>query len=168
MLALMLIVIGILLRFAPHLPDFSPVAAIAIFSGAYLNKKYSFFIPLCLMIISDMFLGMHNVIPFTWGAFALITVLGFRLKKNKNPGAVLFSSLAGALAFFIITNFGVWYMGWYPRTFNGLIQCYIMALPFFRVFTVATLAYSFVFFGVYELVARRVKGTKLAGALLTK
>jgi hypothetical protein len=165
MLALILVIIGILLRFAPHLPDFSPVAAIAIFSGAYLNKKYSFLIPLCLMIISDMFLGFHNVIPFTWGAFALITVLGFRLKKNKSLGAVFFSSLAGAVLFFIITNFGVWYMGWYPRTLKGLADCYIMALPFFRTFTVATLTYSVVFFGIYELVARRVKGTKLTALL---
>jgi hypothetical protein len=165
MLALILIVIGILLRFAPHLPDFSPVAAIAIFSGAYLNKKYSFLIPLCLMVISDMFLGFHNVIPFTWGAFALITVLGFRLKNKKNLGAVFFSSLVGAVLFFIITNFGVWYMGWYPRTLKGLADCYILALPFFRTFTVATLTYSVVFFGIYELVTRKVKGTKLAALL---
>jgi len=168
MLAISLIIIGILLRFVPHAPDFTPVAAIAIFSGAYLNKKYALLVPLCLMIASDIFLGFHNVIPFTWGAFALVAVLGFRIKNNKSIASIFVTSLLSASFFYIVTNFGVWLMGWYPRTWAGLINCYVMALPFFRNFTVATLAYSFVFFGAYELVARRVKGTKLARVLLTE
>lgn len=168
MLAISLIIIGILLRFVPHAANFSPVAAIAIFSGAYLNKRYALLVPLCLMIISDIFLGYHNVIPFTWGAFAVITILGFFIKNNKNIASIFFTSLLSASLFYIVTNFGVWLMGWYPHNWKGLMDCYIMGLPFFRVFTVSTLVYSFVFFGAYELVARRVKGTKLARVLLTK
>src|SRR4030043_1780249 len=97
MLALSLIIIGILLRFAPHTPNFTPVAAIALFGAVYLKRKYALIIPLLLMVISDLFLGMHNVVFFTWGGFILITFLGFWLKKNKNMGRILGSSLASAL-----------------------------------------------------------------------
>jgi len=167
MLALSLIVIGILLRFAPHAPNFTPVAAIALFGAVYLNRKYALIIPLLLMIASDIFIGMHNVVFFTWGGFILITLLGFWLKKNKSISRIIASSLASALLFFIVSNFGVWVMGWYPHTLKGLVNCYIMGLPFLRNFTLATLCFVALFFGAYELIARRVKDTKLAKVFLT-
>jgi hypothetical protein len=166
MLALSLIIIGILLRFAPHAPNFTPVAAIALFSGAYLNKKYALVIPLILMITSDIFIGMHNVILFTWGGFILITLLGYWIKKHKNILAVISMSLASSILFYIVSNFGVWLMGWYPHNLKGLIDCYVMALPFLRNFTLATMLYTAVFFGVYELIARWVRDTKLSKVLL--
>lgn len=167
MLALSLILIGILLRFAPHAPNFTPVAAIALFGGAYLNRKYSLFAPLVLMMISDVFLGFHNVIPFTWGSFILIAILGIWLKKHKSILAAAGASVASSLLFFVITNFGVWVMGWYPHTLKGLLDCYIMGLPFLRNFTLATVLYAFAFFAAYELIARLVKETKFAKVLLT-
>lgn len=168
MLALALILSGILLRFAPHAPNFTPVAAIALFGGVYLNKKHSIIVPLALMMGSDIFLGLHNVIGFTWGAFVLIAVLGYFVKKHKTPVVIISASLASSVLFYIVSNFGVWVMGWYPHTAKGLLDCYIMALPFLRNFTAATLTYSLVFFGIYELVARTAKNTKLASVLLTK
>ena len=167
MLALSLIIIGILLRFAPHAPNFTPVAAIALFGAVYLDRKFALIIPLLLMVVSDIFLGMHNVVFFTWGGFILIAFLGFWLKKNKNMGRIVVTSLASALLFFIISNFGVWVMGWYPHTFKGLVNCYVMALPFLRNFTLATFCFVALFFGAYELIARRVKDTKLAKVFLT-
>jgi hypothetical protein len=166
MLALILIFVGILLRFAPHAPNFTPVAAIAIFSGVYLNKKYSFLIPLVLMIASDLVLGLHNVVVFTWGSFILVTFLGFWVKKHKSASRILAGSVISSILFYIISNFGVWLMGWYPRDLAGLVNCYVMALPFLRDFTLATLVYSAVFFGVYELISRSVKERKLAKVLL--
>jgi hypothetical protein len=167
MLALSLIVIGILLRLAPHAPNFSPVAAIALFGGAYLNKRRALAIPLFLMIISDFLIGFHNVVIFTWGSFILITLLGFWIKKQKNIFRIISMSLVSSFVFYIVSNFGVWLMGWYPHNLKGLISCYIMALPFLRNFTLATLFYAAVFFGIYELVARLVKDTKLSKVLLT-
>jgi hypothetical protein len=166
MLALSLVLIGILLRFAPHAANFTPVAAIALFGGAYLNKRQALIVPLVLMMVSDMFLGFHNVIPFTWGGFVLITVLGFWIKNHKSFTAILSGSLASALLFYLVSNFGVWLMGWYPPTLKGLADCYIMALPFLRHFILATLVYVAVFFGVYEFIAYKVKDTKLAKVLL--
>lgn len=166
MLAIGLIITGILLRFAPHAPNFTPVAAIALFSGVYLNKKYSLLVPLAIMITSDLFMGLHNVIFFTWGSFALTALLGMRIKKQKSFFSIASASVGSAILFYIISNFGVWVMGWYPRNLAGLVNCYVMALPFLRIFTLSTLIYSGVFFGIYELAARLVKDTKYSRVLL--
>ncbi|MDD5097038.1 MAG: hypothetical protein PHU59_00900 [Candidatus Omnitrophica bacterium] len=166
MLAISLIIIGILLRFIPHTANFTPVAAIALFAGVYLNKKQALIVPLLLMIISDIFLGMHNVVLFTWGSFALVTLLGFWAKQHKTFLGIVSSSVAASLLFYLVTNFGVWAMGWYPQTAKGLLDCYILGLPFLRTFSVATLVYTVVFFGVYEFIASRVRNSKLAKVLL--
>jgi len=166
MLAISLIIIGILLRFIPHTANFTPVAAIAIFAGVYLNKKQAMLVPFLLMVFSDIFLGMHNVVIFTWGSFVLVTLLGFWAKKHKTFKTIFSTSVASSVLFYLITNFGVWIMGWYPLTTKGLLDCYILGLPFLRTFSIATLVYTAVFFGVYELIARRVRDTKLAKVLL--
>ena len=167
MLAISLIISGLLLRFIPHAPNFTPVAAIALFSGTYLNKRYAFLVPLILMIVSDIIIGLHNVIAFTWVAFALITLMGLWIRENKSGLRIIISSLAASLLFFVVSNFGVWCMGWYPADLQGFLTCYIMALPFLRDFTTATLVYSVVFFGIYELVASLVKDKKIAKVILT-
>ena len=166
MLALSLILVGILLRFVPHIPNFTPVAAIALFAGVYLNKKQALIVPLLLMVVSDIFLGMHNVVSFTWGGFALVTLLGFWAKNHKTFLGIVSTSVVSSVLFYLVTNFGVWMMGWYPQTAKGLLDCYILGLPFLRTFTVSTLVYVVVFFVAYELIASRVRNTKLAKVLL--
>ncbi len=166
MLAMSLILFGILLRFIPHLPNFTPVAAIALFAGVYLNKKQALIVPLLLMVISDIFLGMHNVVSFTWGSFALVTLLGFWARNHKTFLGIVSSSIVSSVLFYLVTNFGVWAMGWYPQNLKGLLNCYILGLPFLRTFTVATLVYAAVFFGAYEFIASKVRNTKLAKVLL--
>ncbi|OQB14882.1 MAG: hypothetical protein BWY16_00146 [Candidatus Omnitrophica bacterium ADurb.Bin205] len=166
MLAVSLILIGILLRFMPHADNFTPVAAIALFAGAYLKRRHAIIVPLALMAVSDIFIGVHNVLIFTWGSFVLASFLGLFIRKNKSFLRITGMSLLSSLVFFIVTNFGVWAMGWYPPTLAGLVNCYIMGLPFLRDFTVSTLLYSAVFFTAYEVIARRVKETRLAKVLL--
>jgi len=168
MLAIALILLGIAMRFIPHVPNFTPVVAIALFSGFYLNKKYAILIPLSLMIITDLFLGLHEVFAFTWGSVILITVLGITQKKRKSALTVAGSSLLSAVLFFLISNFGVWLAGWYTHTFEGLINCYVMAIPFFRHMVLSTLVYSTVLFGAYELIAKRVKNTRFATVLISE
>ena len=166
MLALILVITGIVFRFIPHLANFSPILAIALFGGACLNKKYAFFVPILLIIFTDLFLGLHNTIVFTWGSILLITGLGVLLRQKKNMLNMTLSAFSSGVLFFIITNLGVWLMGWYPKTLNGLITCYTLAIPFFRSTLASTLLFSFALFGIYELIARRVKDTSLAKVLL--
>lgn len=166
MLAISLIIIGILLRFIPHTANFTPVAAIALFAGVYLNKKQALIVPFLLMVLSDIFLGMHNVVIFTWGSFVLVTLLGSWAKNHKTILSMISTSVVSSVLFYLITNFGVWAMGWYPQNLKGLLDCYILGLPFLRNFSFATLLYMSVFCGAYELIARRVANTKLAKVLL--
>jgi len=167
MLAMALILLGIVTRFIPHVSNFTPVVAIALFAGFYLNKRYAILIPLLLMAVSDLFLGFHNVIIFTWGSVVLVSILGISQKQRKSIPTVAGSSLISAILFFLITNFGVWLAGWYTHTFAGLINCYAMGIPFFRNTLLATLGYTAVLFGAYELIARRVRNTRFASVLLT-
>lgn len=152
-IAFILVIAGILLRLIPHEPNFAPIAAIALFSSVYLPRKYALIIPLSIIIISDFFLGWHNTILFTWGSFLLIGIIGLYLKNHKNIVNTLSATLGSSLLFFIITNLGVWLMtAWYPKTLIGLVNCYTMAIPFFKNTLLSDLFYVTVFFGSYELV----------------
>ena len=155
LIALVFIIIGISLRFLPHPPNFSPITAIALFGGVYLSRKIAFIIPMLVLIISDIFIGYYefSLMASVYGAFLLIVVLGFWLKKHKKWYKVLGCAILGSLFFFIITNFAVWaFAPWYAKTLSGIIQCYLMALPFFRNTLLGDLFYITVFFGSYELI----------------
>ena len=167
MLAISLILIGIILRVMPHAANFTPVAAIALFGAVYLKKKYAFIVPLALIIVSDLIIGMHDVTFFTWGTLILITLMGFWVKQKKTVTRTVSASLVSSVLFYLTTNFGVWLAGWYPPNIQGLMQSYIMGLPFLRDFAVSTLVYTTVFFLAYEYIAKAVKDTKYAKVLLT-
>lgn len=154
LLALFLISIGVLIRFLPRPPNFAPIAAIALFAGVYLSKKLALVVPILAMIISDYFLGFYqfSLMAFVYLSFLICVILGFWLKKHKKWYTVLGVTISGSILFFILTNFAVWaFTGWYAKTFSGFIQCYLMALPFFRNTLLGDLFYVSVFFGSYEL-----------------
>lgn len=166
MLAIGMLVLGIVSRLIVHIPNFTPVMALALFGGVYLKKGQAVFLPVLLMAVTDVFLGIHGTIFFTWGSVALIAVLGLWLRKNKNAAAIAGSSLASAIFFFIVTNFGVWLVsGMYPHTWAGLADCYALAIPFFRHTLLSTIVYTFVLFGGYEMAAAQLKKTRLAPVL---
>ena len=151
---LFFILIGALVRLLPHPYNFTPIAAIALFGGVYLNKKYAFLIPVLAMLISDYFIGFYSLklMAAVYGSFVLIGLIGLWLKKHKNYHTVIGASLLSSVLFFIITNFAVWvFTPWYDKTFSGLIYCYFLALPFFRNTLLGDLFYVSAFFGVYEL-----------------
>ena len=149
---LVIILFAVTLRILPHPPNFAPIAGMALFGGAYLNKKYALIVPLVAMFISDIFLGFHSGIPFVYGSFLIIGLLGIWLRKNKNMKMIILAALSSSFIFFVITNFGVWLAGsLYPKTVDGFVQCYLYALPFFRNTIIGDLFYTGLFFGSYEL-----------------
>ena len=149
-LAIIFITIGVFSRLFPHLPNFSPLAAVALFSGVYCAKKHGYLIPLAIFMLSDLIIGLHNTVLFTWASIVLIYFLGAQLRKQKTISSTLAYTFISSIIFFLITNFGVWLMGWYPPTFEGLILCFANALPFFRMSLVANMFYVLVFFSLYE------------------
>lgn len=130
-------------RLIPHPPNFTPIGAIALFSGAYLtNKRVAFLVPLAAMMLSDLAiallrgdlsLGLHRLIPVVYGSFALVVCFGFWLRRRRSTLPIAVATVASSVTFFILTNFGVWAFGsLYPKTWEGLFACYVAAIPFFR------------------------------------
>ena len=132
-----LIFFAILSRFLPHPPNFTPIAAIALLSSkGFINRWVAFLIPIVSLFISDLFLGLHSTIPFVYGSFILIALLGRYVKKIN-----IFSVLLSSSIFFLVTNLGVWLLH-YPLSIEGLFQCYILALPFFLNTVIGDLVYG--------------------------
>lgn len=151
MLALLILFFGILSRFIVHTPNFTPVVAIALFGGFYFKRQWAYVVPLVLFAVSDLVIGFHSTMIFTYSSILLIVLIGRLARNNKSAGSILGSGLISAIIFFVITNFGVWVVGGlYPLTLAGLQECFMMAVPFFRYTLASTLIYSCAFFGVYE------------------
>ena len=129
-------------RFIPHPPNFTSLIALGFYIPAIFGLR---FIPsiLIALLISDIFLGFHSTMFFTFFSLTLIGFLSI-IFKNKSINR-LTGSLLGAFLFFIITNFGVWLSGYYGLTLQGLITCYILAIPFFYGTALSTLIYSILF-----------------------
>ncbi|GAB4330188.1 MAG: hypothetical protein Kow00127_22420 [Bacteroidales bacterium] len=148
---------GALMRMIPHWPNFTPVAALALFGGALYGRKWlAFIIPLGAMFLSDLVLGLHQGIIAVYLAFALVVLLGFGL--GQKPGALKLGAftLIASLIFFIITNFAVWLGGiMYPLTFAGLMACYTAALPFFLNSVLGNIFFVSLFFGAWYLLTLR-------------
>lgn len=147
----LIIFFAVLLRLLPHLPNMAPIGAMALFGGVYLNKKYALIVPLVAMFISDIFLGFHSGMLFVYGSFLIIGLLGIWLRNNKNLKKIILATFSSSFIFFVITNFGVWLAsGLYIRTLDGLIRCYLYAIPFFRNTIIGDFFYVGIFFGSYE------------------
>lgn len=145
-----LIVIAAIIRLLPHIPNVTPITAMALFSGVYLtNKKHAFIIPLLAMFLSDLFLGFSSITLFVYAAFILVSYIGFSSKKVS-----IKTILISSISFFIITNFGVWLIG-YPKTLNGLLECYTLAIPFFRNSLIGDFFFAGVMYYGFEFVSNR-------------
>ena len=135
-------------RFIPHPPNFTSLLALSFYVPALLGIRY---LPALVIgfLITDLFIGFHSLTLFTWGSVILIGLCSkFFLSSIYSR---VFGSLLGACVFFIITNFGVWSMGSYGYTFNGLLLCYTLAIPFFGYSLISTFIFSGIIEGIYKL-----------------
>ncbi len=144
-------------RLVPHLPNFTPLAAMALFGGAHFaDKRVAFGIPLAALLLSDAVIGFHSGLLSVYGSFALIVVLGLRLKSNRAMLPVAGTALIGSCLFFVITNFAVWASGaLYPVTLAGFVDCYVAAIPFFGNTLAGDAFYAAVLFGGFALAEKR-------------
>jgi len=167
--AYLVVLVAVLTRFIPHLPNFSPVLASLLFGGAYLKRRDAVWYPLVLLAASDfalttlvyrMNIGVNQCV--IWLGFAVVAMIGYSLRTRQNVGPITFAALAGPTAFFVISNFGVWLGGhgarMYPATWDGLVACYMAALPFYRNSLLATAAYTAVLFSARKIYGRRHHG----------
>ena len=159
------IVFAAVLRLVPHPPNFTPIGAMALFSGAYLGRRaLAFAAPLGAMLLSDAILGFYSGMWVTYLAIALIVLVGWVALKRVSPLRVGGAAVASSAIFFLVSNFGTWALsGMYPNTAAGLAACYVAAIPFFQNTLAGDLFYATLLFGgfrVAELAVPRISTTR--------
>jgi hypothetical protein len=154
-----MIVLAAVSRLIPHPWNFSPVAAMALFAGAHFSKKSeAFLVTFGALILSDVILGFYGVeMVFVYLSYIINLFIGFAIKGRRRVGPVALAAMAGSVQFFIVTNFGSWVgQRMYPPTLAGLVQCYTLAIPFFRGTLFGDLFYTALLFGSFALAERNV------------
>ena len=135
-------------RFIPHPPNFTSLIALSFYVPALLGIK---FLPVLILsfAITDYFIGFHSTTLFTWGSVLFIGLISkyFIESMYKRIGG----ALLGAILFFTVTNFGVWSLGSYGYTFDGLATSYILAIPFFAYNLISTFVFSAAIEGIYKI-----------------
>jgi hypothetical protein len=159
---LLAIATAAMLRLLPHWPNFSPIGAMALFSGAYLGRKaLAFAAPLGALLLSDAVLGFYHGMATVYAADLLIVLMGSLVLQHRSALRIGAAAVASSILFFLITNFGMWLSsGFYPRTAAGLETCFAAAIPFFQNTLAGDLFYSALLFGgfkVAELLVPRVR-----------
>src|SRR5689334_20708050 len=143
LLAFAIIIIAAALRIAPHPWNFTPVGAMALFSGAILrDRRLAFAFPLLALFAGDLFVGFYK----------LSVLIGRWVQNHRSLARISAATLLGAIQFFLVTNFAVWWLlNSFPKTTGGLTACYLSGLPFFWNTLAGDAFYSVLFFGGFAL-----------------
>ena len=151
-----LILILTLSRLLPHPSNFTPILAVGIFSGFYFRNIFlGSFIVILSMFIGDLYLGFHETMLFTYISLIVAVSLGLLIKNLKST-SILFSGVLSSISFYIITNFGSWLtLPMYEKNFSGLMQSYVMAIPFFHNTLLSTLIYLFIFKLIFDFSTKK-------------
>jgi hypothetical protein len=146
------------LRVVPHPMNFAPIGALALFGGAYFaSKRAALAVPLLSLIAGDIFIGFHRLIPYVYASFLASVAIGFLLRQKKSAPRIGAATLAGAIQFFLVTNFAVWVTstGSYPKNLAGLTECYLAGVPFFWNTLAGDAFYVALLFGAMALAEKR-------------
>lgn len=171
-------VLTIIARIMPHVPNVAPMAALALFAGVYVPRRWSIAVPMAAMLLSDLVVGFYEwqVMVAVYAGFALTAMIGWQVSpvrsRARASGAssldrgaatsngidtlkIFGGSLSASVIFFLLTNAATWaFTQMYPHTFAGLMDSYVMALPFFKFSLVGDLAWTTVFFAAYQAVLK--------------
>jgi len=160
LLTLVITLIAAALRIAPHLWNFTPVGAMALFSGALIrDRRMALAVPLLALFAGDLFVGFYKitVMLMVYASFLLSVLIGRFLQGRRTFLRISAATLLGSGQFFLITNFAVWWLlGSYPKTVAGLAACYLRGLPLFGNTLAGDAFYSTVFFGAFAIAERFV------------
>ena len=151
------------LRLVPHPPNFAPIGAMALFSGAYLDRRaLAFVAPFAALALSDAILGFYPEVLFVYLSVAAIVMIGWVVARRKTALRIGGAALASSVIFYLVTNFGVWLlMDYYPKTAAGLLASYVAAIPFFQNTVAGDLFYAALLFGGFALLERAVPALRL-------
>jgi hypothetical protein len=172
-LAVLLVLFGAATTLIDHPWNITPMGAIALFAGAYLwNRPFAVLVPIAGLVISDVLKTLLDplwgfdrstllVVIFKYLGFVGVALCGQLVRRERTPLAVYLGSLAGAglagaVLFFLVSNFGCWLtpLFQYERSVSGLVTCYVEGLPFFRAMLIGDLIYTPLLFGAYAFAER--------------
>ena len=153
-----LILILAFARLIPHPPNFTPIIAVAIMSSYFFkNINLSLLILLIAMLISDLFIGFYENVIFVYVSLLLITFVFHKISNKISFKNLFIYGFAGSFIFFVVSNFGVWALGSpgvydiaYEKSLSGLIECYILAIPFFGNTFMSTLIFAYPAIFIYK------------------
>ena len=128
-------------RIIPHPPNFTPIIASAIMAPLLVKDRlFGIAIPILAMFISDVIIGFYSyqlVIYLSILAIALVSPM------HKNYTKLGIMAVGASIWFFISTNFAEWIIwDYYPKTIEGLLACYTLALPFFKNTLISTILFT--------------------------
>ena len=137
-----LIIFLSLFRIIPHPSNFTPLLAAGVFSGFYFRSFFlGSFMVILAMFFGDLYLGFHNTMIFTYASIIVAVAIGMMIRNFKLK-EIFLTGLASSVFFFIITNFGAWFtLEMYEKSFSGLLQSYVLAIPFFHNTLISTFLY---------------------------
>lgn len=153
-----IVVAAAALRIIPHPINFAPIGALALFGGAYFStKRAAFAVPLLSIVAGDIFTGFHPLIPYVYASFLMSVVIGFWLRKKKSAWRIGVATVAGAIQFFLVSNFALWAssIGNYPKNAAGLAECYLVGLPLLWNTLAGDSFYAALLFGSMALAEKR-------------
>jgi len=153
-----MVVLAAALRIVPHPMNFAPIGAMALFSGAYFSsKRAAVLVPLVALAAGDCFTGFHRLVLWVYASFLVSVAIGFWLRRKKSAARIGAAIVAGAIQFFLVTNFAVWFagIGSYSKTPAGLADCYVRGLPLLGNTLAADTFYVALLFGGMALAERR-------------
>ncbi len=153
---LVVILLAAAVRILPHPWNFTPVGAMALFSGALVrDRRLAFLIPLLALFAGDLFIGFHKLMPVVYASYLVNVAIGLWLKRGRTVARIGGATFLGAFQFFVVTNLAVWTWGTtYPHTAAGLTGCYVAAVPFFWNTLAGDALYATLLFGGFALAER--------------
>lgn len=160
LLALAIIAVAAALRIAPHPWNFTPVGAMALFSGAMIkDRRLAFAFPVLALLAGDLFVGFYKLglMVLVYSSFLLSVLIGRALEKRRTFLRIAGATLLGSLQFFLVTNFGIWWLlNSYPKTASGLVTCYLAGFRLFRNTVAGDALYACLFFAGFAVAERFV------------
>jgi hypothetical protein len=165
-----MILIAAASRLVPHPPNFAPITALALFSGAkFSDKRLALLVPITALVLSDTVLGFYKQLWIVYGAFCLVVCIGFLVRRRSSSFVIAAATLTSSILFFVLTNLGVWVFGsLYPKTVEGLITCYIAAIPLFQNAVLGDVFYTALLFIGFRFAEMRWAVLKETGPVTEK
>ena len=155
MTAVVFLGVGAVVRFLPHPPNMTPLIAMALLAGVAFPLPVAAALGIGALLVGDLALGWVSQNLMGYVSLALIVALGTRLRTRLRPGSIGCSAIAGSILFFLLSNFGVWAEGrLYPRTWDGLVTCYVAGIPFYRNQLTGDLLYTAILVGGFAWLCR--------------